>query len=393
MNYIFDEMINKINKQLDEWIAKKEFINVPKLFELAPEIKCFVIISHKGTGKTYSCMKYIVDNLKNKKFEAAWIRNTLTEFKESDTYASFAKIIADAKLQNNYIVKPSGVFYFDNILTKKNGIKKVLFAAVNTSYNTASQNAINNCKIIVYDEIINPQFIKPFLSRDLHNLFNTIQRNSDARICCFGNAHESDNDLLSSGFGIEFQHAWIDGKREIIYRPEQELLVIYLEKYYIEKSQKANEKLEKLFSLCEEVKNFNEGKVAILNNVSVKNLLLNKDYQLNFKPLFIYSVHDEKIDIYFVVGLYHKNVYVEQLNFFNKYDDLNLQKYCFRPQDKTPQNQFCHNNLAPIRTLISAYNQGILLFSKSYAKEAFIKLILPFLKILILQYEQKYAQK
>ena len=26
---------------------------MPKLFELAPEIKCFVIISHKGTGKTY----------------------------------------------------------------------------------------------------------------------------------------------------------------------------------------------------------------------------------------------------------------------------------------------------------------------------------------------------
>lgn len=368
-------MIAKINNQLNEWIKKKEFINVPKLFEIAPEIKCFVIISHKGTGKTYSCINYIINNITKNDFEAAWIRNTLTEFKESDTYASFAKVIADHGLQDKYLVKPGGVYYYDDIF--KNGIKKVLFATVNTSYNTSSQNAINNCKIIVYDEIINPNFTKPFLSRDLHNLINTIQRNSDAKICCFGNAHESDNDLLSSGLGIEFEHAWVDGKREIIYRPEQGLIAIYLEKYYIEKSQQANKKLENLFQYCEEVKAFNEGKVAIYNTVSVKNLLMKPNYDKKFKPIFLYDIHDQKLDIKFAVGNYDDFIYIEQLNDFHKYK---LITYCFRPIDKTPTNIFCDDNLDPVNFLLNAYNNGKLVFSKSYAKESFIKLVLPYLK-------------
>jgi hypothetical protein len=70
-------------------------------------------------------------------------------------------------------------------------------------FNLTSQNALA-CELIIYDEIINPSFVKKNLFGDFIKLCDTLKRKKTAKIFLLGNKHKTDNDLLD-GFGVEFQ--------------------------------------------------------------------------------------------------------------------------------------------------------------------------------------------
>lgn len=378
------EVINKIQK----WIKNKQFLNVPAFFDIDPNIKCVLCITYKGTGKTYSCMNQVLLDMRKGK-PSAWIRNTKEEFKQSGVTASFNRYLHDMGIENNYKVRTDGIYTIDDKNNRFDlGRLKVQFSTMNNAFNTASQNSIE-AEWIVYDEVINPDFHKAFLVRDFNNLVRTLQRTNNAKIIILGNAHQSSNDLIN-GLGVEFD--WESGKTQVIYRQEQGLLALYIERYEISAIKQADISTDRLFMYSEQVRDFNEGKVANNNSWGVKNPLMIPYFNERFKPHWIYDILDGQQRISFAVGTIEayanypreKYLYVEQL-FRDKYKDYNLTRLCYRPQDSNENNIYVYKtqDMNTVKTLINYHNTGLLLFTTDYGRDYFVTHLLSYLRLFL----------
>lgn len=385
----------KVKKQIEKWISSKQFLDIPSLFKIDDNIKCIVAITYKGTGKSTSCIRSICKNIDKKDYQAAWIRNTEKEYLNSKVDDSFTYWLIEEGKFEHYKVRSNGIYEVDDVTNRfDKGKLKVLFTTMNKAFNTASQNAIEHCKLIVYDEVINPDFHKPFLVRDFNNLVRTLQRKSNSKICIFGNAHQSDNDLLA-GLGIEFD--WESGKTQIIYRQEQGLLAIYLERYDIAALQEADTATDRLFMYSEEVQNFNEGKVATNNTWNVKNKLMIPYFKERYEPLFLFDINDKGTRITCAAGNIkaYKDfpasdvLFVERLS-TNKYKKLQLPRLCFRPQDKFSDNFYVYESkdLSTIKFMIYKYSNGLLQFDTTWSRNYFTSNLLVYLKMFLQQERQ-----
>jgi hypothetical protein len=168
-------------KQLKTMRDKHEFLKVKNFYS---DKQVLMIVSYKGTGKSYGAMEECIVCLE-KGEEFAWIRNTKEELEKSDVIASFTRIMLDMNILDKYRVDIQGIYRL--CPENKKGIKVACFVYMSRSGNFASQNALNHLTLIVYDEFINPTFIKKNLFIDLFALTNTLGRTNIPRLILLGN--------------------------------------------------------------------------------------------------------------------------------------------------------------------------------------------------------------
>ena len=366
-------------------IKNSTFIDFNKFWELHLQykVKMMVFITTKGvSGKSTGWSNIIIKNIKeNENFNATWIRNTKEELDSSDIYSSFNKALSVNNFDmEKWYVNRAGVFYKQGKrTTTERGRKFVAFADMNKVSKYASQNSLE-CDLIVYDEIINKDFNKPFLAYDLYTMIKTQQRRKNALVVLLANSHEADNDIINE-LGIEFD--WTSGKTQIHYYEEKKLLAVYVQAYKNRQMTDADVDTDNLFKDSKIVQQFASGKVAINNTWCVKSTNMIKDFDNRFKPLWIFNVNDERQNMSFSVGLLdHKILYIQHLETQVEYK---VPKLCYRPVDKLPDNTYVWDtqDYQTIKILLNNYNTGNLLFNKTYTRDIFIKVILPKLKMLL----------
>lgn len=374
--------IEEIKQVIDSYIKEEKFLNVKDFFHFA---KCLIFITYKGTGKSYSAMKACIEELK-KGNEFAWIRNTDIELQNSKVDDSFSAILQEEGLDNEYIVRRRGIYKINPNKPHEKGILKGVFANMNSPYNLASQNALNKCVLIVYDEFINPTFHKKNLFSDFMKLAHTLMRKQEATIIMLGNKHEANNDLLAE-LGLEFN--WELNTNQYIFRPEQEVLGLYLTRWTPKGMKGSNELIEKLSKYSPSMINFTQGNISSNTMESVKNWYIH-NIEAMFRPKFKFDLNqtrycvgeiisDKDINIFGV----ERPIYIKQLDFNSEFEGLYI--YCYRPMDKLPDNKFVYDieNFKTVNFLLNRYSKGELFFSSAFGKEEF-KLLLPFLKTILL---------
>ena len=359
---------------LNTFIDNKQFIDVRAFFKFA---KMLIIISYKGTGKSYSAMKGCIDELK-KGNEFVWVRNTEKEYINSKVSDSFRTILHETNLDTNYVVRNNGIYFVNNTQDKQDrGLLKALFNTMNKSLNSASQNALNKCTMIVYDEFINPEFRKATLFKDFITMSQTMMRKNPAQLVLLGNKHESNNDILTN-LGVEFD--WENEKHQILYRKEQELLVLYLGKYEIEKMNDANLLIEKWSMYSPSMKKFNSGGLFLNNMYAVKNWEMNNLAKV-FKPKFRFDLNGIRYCVGEIEDEGETYLYIKQLDSNYEFEKETKRIYCYLAKDKKADNIFVYDidDLDSVELLLRFYNKGKLYFSSAYGEGEF-KLLLFLLK-------------
>lgn len=373
---------NDIRKILDDYKKNKSFLDVRDFYKFA---KMIIIISYKGTGKSWSAMDSCIDEIQLGN-ECAWIRNSQTEIQLSNVEESFDTILDIRNIHENYKVREKGIYEIDSTIKNDKGRLKLMFANMTKPYNSASQNALKKCNLIVYDEFINPTFHKKNLCADFLKLCHTVMRKNEAHVILLGNKHEANNDILAE-LAIEFD--WENTQDQIIYRQEDEILALYLDKWEVAGMKSSNDLIEKWSKYSNSMKMFSSGNISSNNMSSVKNWFIHK-IENSFCPLFRFDLSDTRycigeIDSDENKSVYGVNnpVYIKQLDFDNEY--LELPTYCYLPIDKKPDNKYIYDidNFKTVEFMLNRYSKGELFFSTAYGKEEF-KRLLPFLKAILL---------
>lgn len=372
------EVIAKVQSIINEKIACRDFLDVNDFLPFAS--KCLVIVSYKGTGKTTSMAKTMLQSIKEG-YQGSWWRMSKEALEKSDLCSSFKEIIYENFPEENWIVRPDGVYFVPDegkksLFRYDNSLLKIRFGAFSVADNYASQTAIQKQKYMVLDEIICPSSHPVDLISGFKKLISTFQRKMDSKIICLANAHENNNDILI-GLNVDFD--WFSGKTQVIYRPEQGLLALFIQRYEIAASSQAEKSLDNLFMFDESSRNFSLGRVEHDKAWSVKNFYGLPDFDQLFKPLFIYDYLDKSVIYNFAVGSYNDIYCVKQI-YQNDYP--NLVHLCYRSKDKRPTNHYVYDekDMSTVKAMINWYNSGKLLFSCCFARDVFVSFLLPLLK-------------
>lgn len=378
--------VKDIKQVLENYKKNKSFLDVRDFYKFA---KCLVFITYKGTGKSWSAMESCVEQLKDGK-EFAWVRNSDTEIKLSKVGDSFMTILRMYKVSDYYKVKDNGLYEVNPEQYNDKGKLVGIFSNMTKPYNTASQNALTKCNLIVYDEFINPTFHKKNLFSDFMKLAHTLMRKNEAHIILLGNKHESNNDILAE-LGIEFD--WENKENQIIYRPDQDLLALYLDKWEIEGMKNSNDLVEKLSKYSPSMQQFSSGGISSNNMGDVKNWYIHK-IQDNFKPIFRFDLRETRYCVGEINSIENKSVYgvdrvcyIKLLDYDNEFN--NTPTYCYHPQDKRSDNRYIYDieDFKTVEYLMNRYAKGEMFYSHAYAKNDF-KVMLPFLRMILLNQDK-----
>ena len=358
---MYKEQVEKESLEIiNSAINNNTFIDFNKFWELHKKygVKMMVFITTKGvSGKSTGWTNIIMKNIKqNPNFNATWIRNTKEELDSSDIYSSFYTAMVNNNFDmDKWYVNRAGVFFKNGLKNDKDrGKKYVAFADMNKTSKYASQNSLA-CDLIIYDEIINKDFNKPYLSYDLYTMIKTQQRTKNALVVLLANSHEADNDIINE-LGIDFD--WMSGKTQIQYYDRKKLLAVYVQAYRNKKSNDADQDTDNLFMDSKIVQQFSSGKVAINNRWCVRSTNMITDFDNRFKPIWIYNVNDEKQLMSFAVGLLdNKLLYIQHLEEIPSYQVPHL---CYRAVDKVPDNIYVWDtkDYQTIKILLNNYNSG-----------------------------------
>lgn len=378
--------VSEIKQILENYKKKKAFLDVRDFYKFA---HCLIFITYKGTGKSWSAMKSCVEQLKDNK-EFAWVRNSDKEIQLSKVGDSFMTIFREVNIDEFYKVKDNGIYQIDPTNKFDKGVLKGIFSNMTKPYNTASQNALTKCNLIVYDEFINPTFHKKNLFSDFMKLAHTLMRKNTAHIVLLGNKHEANNDILAE-LGIEFD--WENTEDQIIYRPEQDILALYLDKWEIEGMKNSNSLVEKLSMYSPSMKQFSNGGITSNNMGDVKNWFIH-NIENSFKPIFRFDLSDSRYCVGEIelkankgVSEGEKSIYIKLLDFDSEYN--NIPCYCYLANDKRSDNRYIYDveDYKTIEFLMNWYSKGKMYFSHAYAKQEF-KRLLTFLKIILINQDK-----
>lgn len=369
-----------VKKILERAIKNKTFVPFNKIYALhkTKKIKTFVIISTKGlSGKSTSGITHIVNNLKNEKYNASWIRNTEVASKNSKLEDSFKVAMIDAGFDmKHWNVNKQGVYYRKDIEDKLNkGVCRVLFAYLNTYENYCSQNVMK-ADDIFFDEFIDAKFIMKDMSVCYYKLIKSLQRTNDSMVVMFANPHTNKNDIIVEN-GIVDEIDWESGKTQVKFLESLNTLICYIGDYE-NKHFKGDKELDKFFQHNEKISMFNKG---ILTNPIHNIIPIHKLKYKTLVPIFKYHIREQKEDTDFLVSkLDDTKLLIQQLNVKSH---KNLRTYAFRAADLIPNGIFVNEvEYSYLPLLINKYKLDKVIFNNLYTEDTFKKYVLPKLTVL-----------
>lgn len=370
-------MISKLKQILKNYKKNKSFINVADFLKYC---NFLIIISYKGTGKSYSAYKYLAERYLHHGEQFAIIRNTEIERENSKVEDSLLSILNEQRPEGyTFKARRGGIYKTLEDVHNDRGELIGLTPTMNKSYNMSSQNALNKCVNILYDEFINPDFNKKNLFSDFLKLVHTLTRKNIPKIILLGNKHSANNDILNE-LGVEFD--WENNTEQIITRERMHLIALYLDKWEISEMNKANSYIEALSEFSPSMRNFSSGNIGNNNLYGVISWAYNELYKA-FTPLFKYDLNGTRYAVGTILKDNEPITYIKQMDFSHEFKDC-AKIYCYNPTDKLPDNIYINDveDLSSVEYLINQYSKGRLYFSSAYAREDF-KLLLAKLKIIL----------
>lgn len=205
---------------------KSIFFDIRKLLERYDKAVFYIVISSRGPGKTYSTLKYCLDEHKF----LAYFRRRQDEIERcaSEKFNPYKAINKDCQRDVHFKTTKSDSFIYENEVSNMIGIG----AAIST-FENARGISIPECEIILYDEFIR----KPSQQRikgeaDIFfNMYESINRNreffGEAPVKCImcSNAVNLDSEILSEWNLVYDIERMKDTGQELKYYPERGIVV------------------------------------------------------------------------------------------------------------------------------------------------------------------------